>query len=68
MHRQTSPESGKIQQMGKGFRTHEGIEGTELRVHFEDSLKRRVVSTFFFSVNALTRIEPPQYLSGLTFE
>jgi hypothetical protein len=66
MHRQTSPESGKIQKMGKGFRTHEGIEGTELRVHFDDALKRRVVLTFIFSVNALMRIEPPQYLSSLT--
>ncbi|KAA8897425.1 hypothetical protein FN846DRAFT_963782 [Sphaerosporella brunnea] len=38
---QTSPESGTVQKMGKGFRTHEGIEGTELRIHFENALRRK---------------------------
>jgi hypothetical protein len=40
--RQTSEGSGEIQQMGKGFRIHEGIVGSDLRTHFEAALERRV--------------------------
>lgn len=51
MCRQTSLSSGNIQKMGKGFRTHEGIVGTDLRGHFEAAFRRKGMMTL--RMNAL---------------
>ncbi|MCJ1308972.1 hypothetical protein MMC25_002627 [Agyrium rufum] len=38
---QTSRASGKVQQMGKGYMQWHEIQGTDLRSHFEDAIRRQ---------------------------